>query len=164
MTEYARSLCRACVHLLPAPPVLGLPAAMPRVCVAYPAGIPGDILNGDDHNELRGDEQTPVAFEKASGAKASKALAEWRALDKAVAEEAETQRSKVDDDQLHHYWTRGEGLAKWRTHPHPWTALRNHLRKHVPVAMANRMASQWFKEVFGYWPGSRKGSNPVGPG
>jgi hypothetical protein len=86
-------------------------------------------------------------------------------LDKAVVEEADDiPRAKVDDDQLHHYWTRGEGLAKWRTHPHPWTALRNHLRKHVPLASANRMASQWFKEVFGYWPGSRKGTNPVGPG
>lgn len=70
----------------------------------------------------------------------------------------------LDREQLHHYWTRGEGLAKWATHPHPWTALRNHLRKYVGQARANRMASQWFFEVRGYWSGSRKGKNPVGPG
>lgn len=69
-----------------------------------------------------------------------------------------------DGNQLKHYWTRGEGLAKWRTKPHPWTALRNHLLKHVGPTRAERMASDWFHEVFGYWPGHRKGSNPVGPG
>jgi hypothetical protein len=57
-------------------------------------------------------------------------------------------------DQLHHYWTRGEGLAKWRTKPHPWTTLYHHLVKYVNPEMAKRMASQWFHEVFGYWPGS----------
>lgn len=69
-----------------------------------------------------------------------------------------------DREQLHHYWTRGEGLAKWSTHPHPWTALYHHLAKYVGSARAKRMASQWFHEVFGLWPGERKGNNPVGPG
>lgn len=69
-----------------------------------------------------------------------------------------------DDERLHHYWTRGEGLAKWIGSPHPWTTLRNHLIKYVGPGRAERMASEWFHEVFGIWPGERKGKNPVGPG
>lgn len=57
-------------------------------------------------------------------------------------------------DELHHYWTRGEGLAKWRTKPHPWTTLYHHLLKYVNPEMAKRMASKWFIEVFGYAAGS----------
>jgi hypothetical protein len=70
----------------------------------------------------------------------------------------------LDGNQLKHYWTKGKGLARWRAHPHPWTKLRNLLLKHVGPGRAERMASDWFHEVFGYWPGHRKGSNPVGPG
>lgn len=71
----------------------------------------------------------------------------------------------ADRNQLKHYWTRDpRGLAKWATKPHPWTALYRELRKHVGNERAKRMASQWFKDVFGIWPGERKGSNPVGPG
>jgi hypothetical protein len=29
---------------------------------------------------------------------------------------------------------------------------------------AKRIASQWFHDHFGYWPGERKGKNPVGKG
>lgn len=69
------------------------------------------------------------------------------------------------DNQLKHYWTRDpRGLAKWATHPHPWTALRNHLIKFVGRERANRIASEWFHDVFGIWPGERKGQNPFGPG
>lgn len=76
-------------------------------------------------------------------------------------------------EQLHHYWTRGKGLAKWRTSPHPWTTLRNLLLEHVPKNKADRMASKWFEEVFGYTSGSdlhRVGSGKpprgkrIGPG
>ena len=68
-------------------------------------------------------------------------------------------------NRLKHYWTRDpEGLAKWATKPHPWTALYRQLRRHVGAARAKRIASQWFKEVFGIWPGERKGRNPAGPG
>lgn len=70
----------------------------------------------------------------------------------------------VDDNELKRYWTVGEGLKRWRFSPHPWTKLRNLLRKHVGPGRAERMASAWFREVFGYWPGHRKGDNPVGPG
>ncbi len=70
-----------------------------------------------------------------------------------------------DRDKLKHYWTKtAEGLAKWATHPHPWTALYRHLVKYVGRERAQRIASQWFKEVFGIWPGERGGKNPLGPG
>lgn len=68
------------------------------------------------------------------------------------------------DNQLKTYWTRGAGLAKWADSPHPWTALYDHLKKYVGPARAKRIASQWFHDVFGIWPGERKGDNPLGPG
>jgi hypothetical protein len=69
------------------------------------------------------------------------------------------------NDQLHHYWTRDpRGLAKWAKSPHPWTALYRHLVKYVGPERAKRMAAQWHHEVFGIWPGHKKGKNPVGPG
>jgi hypothetical protein len=70
----------------------------------------------------------------------------------------------ADHNQLKHYWTKDpEGLAKWVDHPHPWTALYHHLLKHMPAEMAKRVASQWFHDVFGIWPGEREGKNPLGP-
>jgi hypothetical protein len=67
-------------------------------------------------------------------------------------------------EQLKSYWTKGKGLAKWINHPHPWTALRDHLAKYMSPERADETASQWFHDVMGFWPGERKGSNPVGPG
>lgn len=52
------------------------------------------------------------------------------------------------------YWTKGEGLAKWSTSPHPWTALYHHLLKFMNAEEAKRTASQWFHDVFGFWSGS----------
>jgi hypothetical protein len=57
-------------------------------------------------------------------------------------------------DQLHHYWTRGEGLAKWSASPTPWTTLYHHLLKYLPEGEAKRAASAWFQEVFGFASGS----------
>jgi hypothetical protein len=69
-----------------------------------------------------------------------------------------------DPGQLKKYWL-GKGLSKWATKPHPWTALYHHILKHVKnPGKAKRIASQWFHDHFGYWPGSRKGKNPVGKG
>jgi hypothetical protein len=62
------------------------------------------------------------------------------------------------------YWTKGPGLAKWRLSPHPWTALRRHLLGKVPAAYLDETVSQWFHDVFGYWPAERRGKNPVGKG
>lgn len=62
------------------------------------------------------------------------------------------------------YWIHGEGRAKWVGKPHPWTALYHHLVKHMPPEQAKRTAAQWHKDVFGIWPGEKKGKNPLGPG
>jgi hypothetical protein len=76
-------------------------------------------------------------------------------------------------DQLHHYWTRGEGLAKWIGSPTQWTTLEHLLEEHVPPGQAKRMAAAWVHEVTGNWPGSdahrvAEGGKPrghrIGPG
>ena len=72
-----------------------------------------------------------------------------------------------DPGYLKWYWTKSpEGLAKWMNHPHPWTELFKHLShgKGLSTQQAERIASQWFHDVFGIWPGERKGKNPAGPG
>lgn len=86
------------------------------------------------------------------------------AVEDAAVQEARSRRRGGDSGQLKEYWTKGEGLAKWVDHPHPWTALRDHLLKYLSPERADRTASQWFHDVFGYWSGDRKGANPVGPG
>lgn len=62
------------------------------------------------------------------------------------------------------YWTKGPGLAKWAKSPHPYTALKRHLRGKVPAVFLDQTVAQWFHDVFGIWPGERKGKNPLGPG
>ncbi|WP_382307308.1 hypothetical protein [Herbiconiux sp. UC225_62] len=62
------------------------------------------------------------------------------------------------------YWTKGPGLAKWATSPHPYTALKRHLRGKVPAAYLDQTVAQWFHDVFGIWPAERKGKNPLGKG
>lgn len=57
-------------------------------------------------------------------------------------------------DELHHYWTHGEGLAKWADSPKPWTTLVALLTPHVGLARAKVFASRWFIEVFGFAAGS----------
>lgn len=76
------------------------------------------------------------------------------------------QPGKEGAERLHHYWTKGEGRAKWIGKPHPWTALYRHLLRHMNgnVDKAKRTASQWFHDATGMWPGERKGKNPVGKG
>lgn len=76
-------------------------------------------------------------------------------------------------DELHHYWTRGEGLAKWADSPTPWTTLVALLTPHVGPEKAKTYASRWFIEVKGYAAGSDRNrvehghaprGNNVGPG
>jgi hypothetical protein len=38
------------------------------------------------------------------------------------------------------------------------------LSKHMTPGHAKGLASNYFKKVFGIWPGERKGANPVGRG
>ncbi len=60
-------------------------------------------------------------------------------------------------EQLQHYWTRDpEGLAKWASHPHPFTALVGHLRKYV--ADPEGLAATYYHIVFGHWPGEHHGN------
>lgn len=86
------------------------------------------------------------------------------ALDDAAAGDELRDNPFADGSQLHHYWTKGEGLAKWAHSPHPWTALERHLLKYLPPKRAKATAAKWYHDVFGHWPGERKGKNPVGKG
>ncbi|MFB6392623.1 2'-5' RNA ligase family protein [Polymorphospora lycopeni] len=60
-----------------------------------------------------------------------------------------------DGNNLKRYWL-GKGLSRWATKRHPWTTLYRLIRKHVGAARAKRIASQWFHDHFGYWPGDRR--------
>lgn len=68
------------------------------------------------------------------------------------------------ESSIESWWKRGEGRAKWIDSPHPFTALYRHLRKHMSDDRAKRTAAQWHKDVFGIWPGEKRGKNPVGKG
>lgn len=59
-------------------------------------------------------------------------------------------------DELHHYWTKGEGLARWAESPKPWTTLVGLLTEHVGPEKAKVFASRWFFENFGFHSGSDK--------
>lgn len=52
------------------------------------------------------------------------------------------------------YWTKGPGLRKWIASPHPWTALRNHLLKHMGPLYVEATAAKWFHDTLGFWPSS----------
>lgn len=57
-------------------------------------------------------------------------------------------------DELHHYWTVGEGRHLWVDSPEPWTTLVALLTEHVGPEKAKVFASRWFIEVKGYAAGS----------
>lgn len=76
----------------------------------------------------------------------------------------DTTPGDLQGERLKIYWTKGEGLPRWSASPHPWTTLRNLLAKHMSPAQAAGLASEYFRAVFGIWPGERKGKNPVGKG
>lgn len=72
---------------------------------------------------------------------------------------------EVGSPTLWAYWTKGAGLAKWASSPHPYTALVATLRKAgVPGHSIHGLAASIFRAVFGIWPGERKGANPAGKG
>jgi hypothetical protein len=101
----------------------------------------------------------PSEFYRADGVEAAERADPWCGPVELFAHE------RADADNLKAYWLHGPGLKKWATKPHPWTALYHHILKHVGMPdRAKRIASQWFHDHFGYWPGSRKGKNPVGRG
>lgn len=107
------------------PPGTGVPTDP-----GQPAGETGDSATGDSADQVDAEPTDATAAPTAA-------------------------RAKVQDrQQLHHYWTRGEGLAKWAESPTPWTTLHEHLVKYMPDDEAKRAAADWFHEVFGFWPGS----------
>lgn len=60
--------------------------------------------------------------------------------------------------ELRKYWTKGAGLAKWSTNPHPYTALVTALRAEIPDmpdAKLKGLAANIFKDVKGEFPGQR---------
>ena len=72
-----------------------------------------------------------------------------------------------DDYKARHlkrYWTKGPGLAKWRSSPTPYRTLVALLSRFMTPNRAKGLAANYFHTVHGYWPGHRKGKNPVGPG
>ena len=89
---------------------------------------------------------------------------EWAEMLAEMPDADDMARADVGRDNFERYWTRGKGLARWRFHPHPWTRLRGLLRKHPKIRDPEGLASTYFRKVFGYWPGHRKGKNPTGPG
>lgn len=72
-------------------------------------------------------------------------------LDERVAHSAEGLKGA---EKLHAYWTHGEGLAKWADTPTPWTNLYHHLLKYLPPEEAKKTATEWFYDVFHFYPGS----------
>lgn len=80
-------------------------------------------------------------------------------------------------EELHHYWTRGPGLAHWIGSPEQFRTLRAALAEatkgRIPPEELGRFAASWVKEVTGFWPGSDmhrvlEGGKPrghrIGPG
>ncbi|WP_298444660.1 hypothetical protein [Gordonia sp. (in: high G+C Gram-positive bacteria)] len=68
---------------------------------------------------------------------------------------------------LRRYWTKGAGLNRWSTSPHPYTALTRALRSELPPKaqhMVNGLAANLFKAVFGIYPGQRKELTAAGEG
>lgn len=76
------------------------------------------------------------------------------ASDEGRSDEAGEELLRAAGEQLKHYWTKGEGLAKWAKSPHPWTELHRHLSKFLGPERAKHVAAEWFHDVFGFWPGS----------
>ena len=82
-----------------------------------------------------------------------------KALDTTVRQEgraAGVDTHPGDAHQLHDYWTKGEGLAKWADSPKPWTTLFHLLwpRYIKSEDEAKRTATNWFHDVFHFYPGS----------
>jgi hypothetical protein len=61
---------------------------------------------------------------------------------------------------LRHYWTKGEGLAKWADSPKPFTTLVSHLKKYVTDPEG--LAAEYYHDVFGRWPGPKFGKGGKG--
>lgn len=113
----------------------------PHICIAYSSD---DLLN--EVSSRTG----PVTFDRVRIAFGHDII-DVRLGDELTITAAATKNNIKD------YWTKDpRGLAKWVDHPHPWTALYGHLKKHMPDEMAKRVASEWYHEVKGHWPNEGK--------
>ena len=132
-------------------------AADQRVCVLCEAnaaegaiGLDSAFASGDEHPPGHPRCQCAVIPAELDVEKSARAVA--------TGHEGDTER-------LHEYWTRGKGLARWISSPHPWTKLYHLLLKHIGNPdVAKRTASQWYHDATGHWVGEGKGKNPVGRG
>lgn len=114
----------------------------PHICIAYSSN---DLL--DELTQRLG----PVTFDKIR-------VAYGRDVFDVELDGASTITAAGNKKNIKDYWTKDpRGLAKWVDDPHPWTALYNHLKKHMPDEMAKRTASEWYHEVKGHWPNEGKG-------
>lgn len=79
------------------------------------------------------------------------ALLPVRALPKSL--RAAATGNEGNAEQLHHYWTKGEGLAKWAESPHPFAVLKAHLAKFIEDEKElNATTAQWVHDGTGHWP------------
>ncbi len=130
-------------------------------------GVPTDTAAGEAPGETPASAETPteaVPVEETAARSDTddgdptieviRALAELELGDDDEVARAAGKDVKPGHDELHHYWTRGEGLAKWAGSPKPWTTLVALLTPHVGPAKAKVFASRWFIEVKGYAAGS----------
>lgn len=57
---------------------------------------------------------------------------------------------------LHQYWTKGAGLARWRGSATPWRTLREFLSKYLSGETLDATTSAWYMDVFGKPPGGKR--------
>jgi len=134
----------------------------PVVLVRLPSGKPYQIADGF-HRTLGVDHAGHTTIRAWIGEVDSETGPWDKAMHEAKLNKRHTNRG--DAAQMHAYWTRGEGLARWANSPHPWQALYDHLLPHiVDPDETRRTVSQWFHDALGIWPGEREGKNPLGPG
>lgn len=163
MTTRNPPQCSTCAHWIP-----GIRNNGTQSCAAFPlpGGVPDDIWwNEFDHRQPHSGDHG-VQWEPADDGEPYPDWALARSVVRTTpeAEDDELMRMAVDGDEFQAYWTRGKGLKRWSTHPHPWETLHRLLLKHPGIRDAEGLASHYFHVVFGIWPGERKGNNPVGPG
>lgn len=78
---------------------------------------------------------------------------EWRAMTSADTPKGDKKKSGGNTQTLHDYWTKGEGLAKWKDSPKPWATLYKRLRKYIKDReKAKATAAAWYYDVFGHMP------------
>jgi hypothetical protein len=167
------------------------PDAPEQACDAYPDRIPDPIWwNQVDHRQPYDGDQG-ITWEPLDGAEYPEWVLDEPSNEPPVDDAAARSRTLAllgvtraaghditpGHDELHHYWTKGPGLAKWVTSPHQFETLRDLLLQfpffQEDPERANKAANDWVHEATGLWPGSdahrvAEGGKPrghrIGPG